>query len=111
MAEIGHTLEEVGISGYPETHPLISDETTIRAMYDKAPYATYIVSQICVDPAVTAHWIRRVRNRGVELPIHIGIPGVVNTTKLMRRSEEHTSELQSRQYLVCRLLLEKKKKK
>src|SRR5438445_1172105 len=29
----------------------------------------------------------------------------------MRRSEEHTSELQSRQYLVCRLLLEKKKKK
>src|SRR3712207_7628919 len=29
---------------------------------------------------------------------------------LTRRSEEHTSELQSRQYLVCRLLLEKKKK-
>src|ERR1035437_6091946 len=29
----------------------------------------------------------------------------------MPRSEEHTSELQSRQYLVCRLLLEKKKKK
>src|SRR3712207_7585967 len=29
---------------------------------------------------------------------------------LGRRSEEHTSELQSRQYLVCRLLLEKKKK-
>src|SRR3712207_8100933 len=28
-----------------------------------------------------------------------------------RRSEEHTSELQSRQYLVCRLLLEKKKNK
>src|SRR5947209_15629165 len=35
------------------------------------------------------------------------------TTKIMvrpSRSEEHTSELQSRQYLVCRLLLEKKKK-
>src|SRR3712207_8951084 len=29
---------------------------------------------------------------------------------LIHRSEEHTSELQSRQYLVCRLLLEKKKK-
>src|SRR3712207_7100661 len=35
------------------------------------------------------------------LPIH--------TVKIDRRSEEHTSELQSRQYLVCRLLLEKKK--
>src|SRR5947209_14878461 len=31
--------------------------------------------------------------------------------KAYERSEEHTSELQSRQYLVCRLLLEKKKKK
>src|SRR5947209_12479964 len=30
---------------------------------------------------------------------------------VLRRSEEHTSELQSRQYLVCRLLLEKKKLK
>src|SRR3712207_7471179 len=29
---------------------------------------------------------------------------------ILQRSEEHTSELQSRQYLVCRLLLEKKKK-
>src|SRR3712207_7310203 len=31
------------------------------------------------------------------------------THKNLNRSEEHTSELQSRQYLVCRLLLEKKK--
>src|SRR3712207_7633947 len=35
---------------------------------------------------------------------------VVGATTNFRRSEEHTSELQSRQYLVCRLLLEKKKK-
>src|SRR3712207_4468159 len=34
---------------------------------------------------------------------------LVNATRLRERSEEHTSELQSRQYLVCRLLLEKKK--
>src|SRR5258707_12652030 len=33
----------------------------------------------------------------------------VGRTSLRCRSEEHTSELQSRQYLVCRLLLEKKK--
>src|SRR3712207_7038039 len=32
-----------------------------------------------------------------------------DTTTTFSRSEEHTSELQSRQYLVCRLLLEKKK--
>src|ERR1035437_10613560 len=37
-------------------------------------------------------------------------PGAHETRKGVDRSEEHTSELQSRQYLVCRLLLEKKKK-
>src|SRR3712207_7916719 len=35
--------------------------------------------------------------------------GVVDRGQQAQRSEEHTSELQSRQYLVCRLLLEKKK--
>src|SRR3712207_8644856 len=36
--------------------------------------------------------------------------GSAPTVTAQERSEEHTSELQSRQYLVCRLLLEKKKK-
>src|SRR3712207_7620097 len=35
--------------------------------------------------------------------------GELRTLVVSKRSEEHTSELQSRQYLVCRLLLEKKK--
>src|SRR3712207_7244916 len=39
----------------------------------------------------------------------ISVPGRRNGSR-KKRSEEHTSELQSRQYLVCRLLLEKKKK-
>src|SRR3712207_8260531 len=38
-------------------------------------------------------------------------PGSLERARAARRSEEHTSELQSRQYLVCRLLLEKKKTK
>src|SRR3712207_7887683 len=42
------------------------------------------------------------------------VPGAVTSAEdpsgVTWRSEEHTSELQSRQYLVCRLLLEKKKK-
>jgi methylenetetrahydrofolate reductase (NADPH) len=86
MAEIGHDFEEVGITGYPESHPVISDEVTIEAMYDKAPHATYIVSQICFDPKVTADWVRRVRRRGVELPIYVGMPGSVSRQKLMRIS-------------------------
>src|SRR3712207_7319402 len=40
-----------------------------------------------------------------------GDNGPLSLPTSFTRSEEHTSELQSRQYLVCRLLLEKKKKK
>src|SRR3712207_8810241 len=47
---------------------------------------------------------RRVHLQGRRVPRARGAQGG-------RRSEEHTSELQSRQYIVCRLLLEKKKKK
>src|SRR3712207_7575667 len=58
----------------------------------------------------------RARATGVaSAPLHLG--GRARTAgvrgfarpRVPRRSEEHTSELQSRQYLVCRLLLEKKK--
>lgn len=86
MAELGHDLDAVGITGYPESHPFISDADTIQAMYEKEPYATYIVSQICFDTEVIAGWVRRVRRRGVELPIYVGMPGVVSRQKLMRIS-------------------------
>src|SRR5947209_14481489 len=46
----------------------------------------------------------------VELPVVDDVRRVVPRVHELERSEEHTSELQSRQYLVCRLLLEKKKK-
>jgi len=77
---------EVGITGYPESHHLIDDETTIQAMFEKAPMATYIVSQICFDPETIRTWIARVRARGTDLPIWIGMPGVVDNSKLLRIS-------------------------
>ena len=86
MAQLGHGLKEIGITGYPESHAFISDETTIQAMFDKTPFATYIVSQICFDAAVIATWIRRVRHRGVDAPIHVGLPGPVDPLRLLRLS-------------------------
>ena len=88
MEKLGHELHEVGITGYPESHPFISDADTIKAMYEKEPYATYIVSQICFDTEVIAGWVRRVRRRGVELPIYVGVPGAVSRQKLMRISRD-----------------------
>src|SRR5438094_9785834 len=53
-------------------------------MFDKEPFATYIVSQLCLDAGVIAWWIGAVRARGVRLPIHIGIPGPIASTRLLR---------------------------
>lgn len=86
MDTVGHHLTEVGITGYPESHAFIPDDDTIQAMFDKAPFATYIVSQICYDPGTIDRWIRAVRARGVSLPISIGIPGAVDRAKLARIS-------------------------
>src|SRR3989442_8889687 len=50
---------------------------------------------------------------GVFVELLPGVDGLLHNTEIPRsrgRSEEHTSELQSRPHLVCRLLLEKKKK-
>src|SRR5918911_1713605 len=86
LSKIGHELEEIGITGYPEGHPFLRDETLRQALHEKRPFATYIVSQICFDPETTSGWIRGVRERGVELPIYIGIPGAVSKPKLMQIS-------------------------
>ena len=77
-----------GITGYPESHHLIDDEATIQAMFEKAPMATYIVSQICFDPETIQTWIARVRERGTTLPIWVGMPGIVDNAKLLRDLDE-----------------------
>jgi methylenetetrahydrofolate reductase (NADPH) len=86
MGDSRTQFDRIGITGYPESHHLISDEETIRAMFAKAEMATDIVSQLCFDPATIAWWIGAVRSRGVRLPIWIGIPGCVDHAKLVRIS-------------------------
>jgi methylenetetrahydrofolate reductase (NADPH) len=77
-------FERIGITGYPESHHLIPDEETIRAMFAKAEMATDIISQLCFDADTIQGWIRNVRERGTHLPIWIGMPGCVDYAKLVR---------------------------
>jgi len=86
LAELGQPFQDVGITGYPESHAFISDGATIKSMFAKEEFATYIVSQICFDPKVTAAWVAAVWQRGTHLPIHIGLPGPVPRSKLLRVS-------------------------
>src|SRR2546425_10747103 len=81
-----------------------------------------ISSIVCVDPITCRHGsqdrCQSTRSNSGANPRHHaafwGVPcawHVGKTAESAKRSEEHTSELQSLAYLVCRLLLEKKKKK
>src|SRR3712207_8245453 len=87
------------------------------------PYTTLFRSgEAGVQPAVAdlghlvgphplrGHPVQRLRRRPVAAQAHLQEPVAAQRAGLDEpaRSEEHTSELQSRQYLVCRLLLEKK---
>jgi methylenetetrahydrofolate reductase (NADPH) len=86
MGPLRAGFDEIGITGYPESHHLIPDDETIRAMFAKAPMATYIISQICFDAGTIGGWIRAVRERGTALPIWIGMPGAVDHRRLVRIS-------------------------
>ncbi len=80
---LGRPFKRIGITGYPESHPEISDDVTVQAMWDKRHYATYIVSNLCFDAATLRRWIRRVRDRGVVLPIYLGLAGPLERAKLL----------------------------
>lgn len=84
LAVAGNPFDQVGITGYPESHPSINDDLTVQAMWDKRHHATQIVSNLTFDPAALAHWVTRVRARGVELPILVGLPGPVERLKLLK---------------------------
>jgi methylenetetrahydrofolate reductase (NADPH) len=84
LASLGNPFERVGITGYPETHPKIEDDVTVQSMWDKRRHATYIVSNLCFDPATLRHWIVRIRRRGVTLPLLVGIAGPVDRARLVQ---------------------------
>ncbi|MFC7259274.1 methylenetetrahydrofolate reductase [Streptomyces lutosisoli] len=83
LSELGGPFARVGITGYPESHPLIHDDLTIQAMWDKRAHATYIVSNLCFDPRVLGDWVGRIRRRDVTLPVHVGVAGPVQRAKLL----------------------------
>src|SRR3712207_8833132 len=75
----------------PAMGPAFADPTLVAQLPDTGVAA--------LQEALAQHRIEVLRD-----------PNATTEVQSIARSEEHTSELQSRQYLVCRLLLEKKKK-
>src|SRR5687767_15648968 len=95
------------------TDPATTEIYTL-SLHDALPISIGIIpAQMRLDPRDQLAWTERLSDVVVsadletQYAVHfVGARG----EKQNRRSEEHTSELQSLAYLVCRLLLEKKKK-
>ena len=83
LTSLGSPFADVGVAGYPESHPTIHDDLTVQSMWDKRKHATYVVSNLTFDPAVVKDWLHRMRLRGIDLPLLVGLPGPVDRAKLL----------------------------
>ncbi|MEM7330936.1 MAG: 5,10-methylenetetrahydrofolate reductase [Chloroflexota bacterium] len=84
-----HGLKKVGITAYPDGHALISNEICHEQLHAKqdllaeAGVDGWASTQMCFDTNLITSWLRSEREAGFTLPIHLGVPGVVDRTKLM----------------------------
>jgi methylenetetrahydrofolate reductase (NADPH) len=83
MAELGHHFREIGIGCHPQGHPRIPDDRLLEALQAKAPFAHYMTTQLCFDAGALSGWVAARRRDGLELPVDIGVPGAIETAKLL----------------------------
>ena len=89
LLDAGPELQTVGVTSYPDGHSAIPDDALHRALMRKqqvlaeAGVAGYASTQMCFDPKRITSWLEQERAAGMELPIHLGIAGVIDRTKLM----------------------------
>src|SRR5207244_10983903 len=93
----------VSLPRLPPTSPLFPYTTLFRSLVERDDA---VADQLLARRAVAVLDRRDARARGHERGPG---PGIATGAQSQERSEEHTSELQSPDHLVCRLLLEKKK--
>ena len=86
--EEDHGLDALGVTSYPDHHAFISDEQlhdalhTKQALLAEAGLAGWCSTQMCFDATDIEAWLRRERAAGLTLPVHLGVSGVVDKTKL-----------------------------
>jgi methylenetetrahydrofolate reductase (NADPH) len=86
VAEHPQRPRTIGVAGYPEGHPLISDEQLAGALAEKSAHADYVATQMCFDALILLGWIADSRRQGLALPVVIGMPGKVARRRLLEMS-------------------------
>jgi methylenetetrahydrofolate reductase (NADPH) len=83
MAELDLLPADVGVPCYPQGHPDIPEDALLQALAEKAPFASYMTTQLCFDPRAIQRFLGARRAAGIELPVKIGVPGVAEIPKLL----------------------------
>ncbi|WP_258067153.1 methylenetetrahydrofolate reductase [Arthrobacter sp. GMC3] len=83
IAELSANTLTMGVAGYPEGHPAISDNQLLESLQAKQELASHIVTQMCFSPAVIGDYMDTLRTEGVGLPVLAGVAGNVPRTKLL----------------------------
>lgn len=82
-------VRRVSVAGYPEGHPLITGGVLWKALADKAALLTErgladsIITQFGFDAGAVLGWIAKVRERGILLPVRVGVPGPAGVRRLL----------------------------
>ncbi len=84
-----HGATTIGIASYPDGHAIIPEGVCHeqlhlkQALIAEAGLDGWASTQMCFDTDRIVSWLRAEREEGFTLPVHLGIPGVVDRTKLM----------------------------
>lgn len=84
-----HGLQRIGITAYPDGHALIDQKVVHEALHAKqallaeAGVAGFASTQMCFDIDQWKKWATAERAAGFTLPLHLGVPGVIDRAKLL----------------------------
>jgi methylenetetrahydrofolate reductase (NADPH) len=83
-------ITRMAVAGFPEGNPNISEATLDEALAAKLKFAREsglqlsIVTQFCFKADPIVQWLRRIRNRGIEIPVRVGFAGPAGLITLAR---------------------------
>ncbi len=86
----GYSLKQIGFATYPERHKYISSEVLERQLSSKIKVASELgfqsslVTQLCFDATATVRHIERLRARGIQIPVHVGVAGPTSWTTMLK---------------------------
>ena len=86
LKKSGHSIKKIGIAAHPEGHPDINENILMEALEKKKNLADYIVTQMCFDENILGDWLVSIKQQGVDLPVWVGLPGIIERGRLLRTS-------------------------